>query len=37
MPTLWQAGDALLRIKEKLPHGAWTLALKERGISTPRR
>ena len=26
------AGDALLRIKEQLPHGAWTPALKERGI-----
>ena len=29
------AVDALLRIKEQLPHGAWTAALKERGISTP--
>ena len=29
----WLAGDALLRIKEQLPHGAWTPALKERGIS----
>ena len=28
----WLAGDALLRIKEQLPHGAWTPALKERGI-----
>ena len=29
----WLAGDALLRIKEQLPHGAWTPALKERGIA----
>ena len=29
----WLAGDALLRIKEQLPHGAWTPALRERGIS----
>ena len=29
----WLAGDALMRIKEKLPHGAWTPALKERGIA----
>ena len=29
----WLAGDALLRIKEHLPHGAWTPALKERGIA----
>ena len=29
----WLAGDALLRIKEQLPHGAWTSALKERGIA----
>ena len=28
----WMAGDALLRIKEQLPHGAWTPALRERGI-----
>ena len=28
----WLAGDALLRIREQLPHGAWTPALKERGI-----
>ena len=28
----WLAGDALLRIKDQLPHGAWTPALKERGI-----
>ena len=28
----WMAGDALLRIKELLPHGAWTPALRERGI-----
>ena len=28
----WLAGDALLRIKEQLPHGAWTPALEERGI-----
>ena len=26
----WLAGDALLRIKEQLPHGAWTPALEER-------
>ena len=25
----WLAGDALLRIKDQLPHGAWTPALKE--------
>ncbi|MDE0464617.1 MAG: hypothetical protein OXH93_19520 [Caldilineaceae bacterium] len=29
----WLAGDALVRIKEQLPHGAWTPALKERGIA----
>ena len=29
----WLAGDALLRIKEQLPHGAWTPALRERGIA----
>ena len=29
----WLAGDALLRIKQQLPHGAWTPALKERGIA----
>lgn len=29
----WLAGDALMRIKEQLPHGAWTPALKERGIA----
>ena len=28
----WLAGDALLRIKHQLPHGAWTPALEERGI-----
>jgi len=28
----WLAGDALLRIKQQLPHGAWTPALEERGI-----
>ena len=28
----WMAGDALLRIKEQLPHGAWTPSLRERGI-----
>ena len=28
----WLAGDVLLRIKEQLPHGAWTPALRERGI-----
>ncbi|MXY92314.1 MAG: hypothetical protein F4047_03020 [Caldilineaceae bacterium SB0670_bin_27] len=28
----WLAGDALLRIKDQLPHGAWTPALRERGI-----
>ena len=30
----WLAGDALLRIKQQLPHGAWTPALEERRIST---
>lgn len=29
----WLAGDKLLQIKEQLPHGAWTPALEERGIS----
>ena len=29
----WLAGDALLRIKEQLPHGAWTPALEDRGIA----
>ena len=29
----WLAGDALLRVKEQLPHGVWTPALQERGIS----
>lgn len=29
----WLAGDALLRIKEPPPHGAWTPALEERGIA----
>ncbi|MCZ0938412.1 MAG: hypothetical protein OXJ55_07230 [Caldilineaceae bacterium] len=29
----WLAGDALMRIKEQLPHGAWTPALQERGIA----
>ena len=29
----WLAGDALLRIKELLPHGAWTPALQERGMA----
>lgn len=29
----WPAGDALMRIKEQLSHGAWTPALKERGIA----
>ena len=29
----WLAGDALLRIKQQLPHGAWTPALADRGIS----
>ena len=28
----WLAGDALLRIKQQLPHGTWTPALAERGI-----
>ena len=28
----WLAGDSLLRIKQQLPHGAWTPALEERGI-----
>ncbi|MCY3991844.1 MAG: hypothetical protein OXF50_11535 [Caldilineaceae bacterium] len=30
----WLAGDSLLRIKQQLPHGAWTPALEERRIST---
>ena len=29
----WLAGDALLRIKQQLPHGTWTPALADRGIS----
>ena len=29
----WLAGDTLLRIKQQLPHGAWTPALADRGIS----
>ena len=29
----WLAGDALMRIKEQLPHGEWTPALEERGIA----
>jgi len=29
----WLGGDALLLFKKQLPHGAWTPALKERGIS----
>ncbi len=29
----WLAGDALLRIRQQLPHGAWTPALRERGIA----
>ena len=29
----WLAGDTLLRIRAQLPHGAWTPALRERGIS----
>ena len=29
----WLAGDALMCIKEQLPHGAWTLALEERMIA----
>lgn len=28
----WLAGDALLRVKEQLPQGAWTPALKESPI-----
>ena len=28
----WLAGDALGRIREQLPHGAWLPALRERGI-----
>ena len=28
----WLAGDALLRIKDQLPHGAWRTSLEERGI-----
>ena len=29
----WLAGDALLRIKDQLPHGGWRTGLEERGIS----
>ena len=29
----WLAGDALMRIKEQLPHGVWTPALEERSIA----
>ena len=29
----WLAGDALLRIRQHLPHGAWLPALKDRGIA----
>ena len=29
----WLAGDALHRIRQQLPHGAWTPALADRGIS----
>ena len=29
----WLAGDALMRTKEKLSHGAWIPALQERGIA----
>ncbi len=29
----WLGGDALPLFKKQLPHGAWTSALKERGIS----
>ena len=29
----WLAGDALLRTKEQLPHGAWPQALREPGIA----
>ncbi len=29
----WLAGDALLRIRQQLPHGAWLLARKERSIA----
>ena len=29
----WLAGDALLRIRQQLPHGAWLPALRKRGIA----
>ncbi len=29
----WLAGDALMRIKEQVPHGGWRAGLEERGIS----
>lgn len=29
----WLAGDALLRIRQQLPHGAWLPARKERAFS----
>ena len=29
----WLAGDALMRIKEQLPHGGWRSGLEERGIT----
>ncbi len=29
----WLAGDALMRIREQLPHGGWRSGLEERGIT----
>ena len=29
----WLAGDALIRVKDQLPHGAWRSGLEELGIS----
>ena len=29
----WLAGDALMRVKDQFPHGAWRSGLEERGIS----
>jgi len=29
----WLAGDALMRIKEQLPHGGWRSGLEERGTT----
>ena len=33
----WLAGDALARIREQLPHGAWLPALQGRGSRSGRR